>query len=100
MQGSGSHQAQGVLMTDQMWQVNIAFTEEGDRTRADAILELASQRFHGYGQAKRAPQDPSVPVIGQDLAAARALSDVSHQLLHAAVERIEAHEGRPVKVHG
>jgi hypothetical protein len=87
-------------MTDQMWRVDVAFTEEGDRTRADAVLELASQRFHGFGLAKRAPDDPSVPVIGQDLAAARALSDVSHQLLQAAVERIEAHEGHPVKVHG
>jgi len=87
-------------MADQMWRVDITFTEEGDRTRADALLELASQRFHGFGLAKRAPEDPSVPVIGQDLAAARALSDVSHQLLHAAAERIEAHEGHPVKVHG
>ncbi len=87
-------------MADQIWRVNVTFTEEGDRTRADAILELASQRFHGFGQAKRAPDDPSVPVIGQDLAAARALSDVSHQLLDAAAERIEAHEGHPVKVHG
>jgi hypothetical protein len=87
-------------MADQMWRVQIAFTEEAERTRADAILELASQRFHGYGQAKRAPDDPSVPVIGQDLAAARALSDLSHQLLQAAVERIEEFEGHPVKVHG
>jgi hypothetical protein len=87
-------------MSDQMWSVQIAFTEEDDRTRADAILELASQRFHGFGQAKRAPKDPNVPVIGQDLAAARALSDVSHQLLQAAAERIEEHEGHAVKVHG
>jgi hypothetical protein len=87
-------------MSDQNWSVQIAFTEEGDRTRADAILELASQRFHGFGQAKRAPEDPSVPVIGQDLAAARALSDLSHQLLNAAAERIEQHEGHTVKVHG
>jgi hypothetical protein len=87
-------------MSDQQWQVNVAFTEDGDRTRADAVLELASQRFHGYGQAKRAPEDPRMPVIGQDLAAARALSDLSHQLLNAAAERIEAHEGHPVKVHG
>ena len=87
-------------MADQLWRVDITFTEEGDRTRADAVLELASQRFHGYGQAKRAPDDPSVPVIGQDLAAARALSDVSHQLLDAAAQRIEEHEGHPVKVHG
>lgn len=87
-------------MADQMWRVQIAFTEEDDRTRADAILELACQRFHGFGLAKRAPADPRVPVIGQDLAAARALSDVSHQLLQAAAERIEQYEGRPVKVHG
>jgi hypothetical protein len=87
-------------MGDQFWRVDVTFTHEGDRTRADAILELASQRFHGYGQAKRAPEDPSVPVIGEDLAAARALSDLSHQLLNAAASRIEEFEGHPVKLHG
>ena len=86
-------------MSDQLWSVNVAFTEDGDRTRADAILELASQRFHGYGAAKRAPEDPRMPVIGQDLAAARALSDLSHQLLQAAAQRIEEHEGHPVNLH-
>jgi len=86
-------------MPEQSWAVNISFTEEGDRTRADAILELASQKFHGFGQAKRAPADPNVPVVGQDLAAARALSDLSHKLLEAAAERIESFEGHPVKLH-
>ena len=86
-------------MPDQTWRVDIGFTEDADRTRADATLELASQRFHGFGQAKRAPDDPNVPVIGQDLAAARALSDLSHQLLQAAAERIESFEGHPVKLH-
>jgi hypothetical protein len=87
-------------MADQIWQVSIVFTEEGDRTRADAMLELADERFHGYGRAKKAPEDPSVPVIGHDLAAARALSDLSHQLLNAAAGRIEEREGHAVKVHG
>lgn len=87
-------------MPDQTWRVNVAFTEDADRTRADAILELASERFHGFGQAKRAPEDPSVPVIGQDLAAARALSDLAHQLVSAAADRIEASEGRSVRPHG
>ena len=68
-------------MPEQSWSVTVAFTEDADRTRADAILQLASQKFHGFGQAKRAPEDPTVPVIGQDLAAARALSDLSHHLL-------------------
>jgi Rv2632c-like len=86
-------------MPDQNWRVEISFTEDEDRTRADAVLELASHRFHGFGQAKRAPEDPNVPVIGQDLAAARALSDVSHKLLEAAADRIESFEGHPVDVH-
>jgi hypothetical protein len=85
---------------EQNWQVNVSFVEDADRTRADAILELASQKFHGFGQAKRAPADPNVPVIGQDLAAARALSDLSHKLLEAAAERIESFVGHPVKLHG
>jgi hypothetical protein len=87
-------------MHELTWQVTVAFTEDADRTRADAILEIADQRFHGFGQAKRAPQDPSVPMIGQDLAAARALSDLSHKLLEAAADRIESFEGHPVKLHG
>jgi hypothetical protein len=56
--------------------------------------------FIARGRARRNPRDPNVPVVGEELAAARALSDLSHQLLHAAAERIEAFEGRPVKVHG
>ena len=86
-------------MPEHSWTVNVSFTEEGDRTRADAILDLASQKFHGFGLAKRAPADPNVPVVGQDLAAARALSDLSHKLLEAAAERIESFEGHPVKLH-
>ena len=87
-------------MADQNWTVNVAFTEEGDRTRADATLDLADERYHGYGRAKKAPEDPNVPLIGHDLAAARALSDLSHQLLHAAAARIEEREGHSVRVHG
>jgi hypothetical protein len=87
-------------MPEHIWSVSIAFTEDGDRTRADAVLDLAGARFHGFGQAKRAPEDPRVPVIGEDLAAARALSDLSHQLLQAAADRIEGVEGHPVKLHG
>lgn len=87
-------------MSDHTWHVNVAFVDEEDRTRADAVLELADERFHGFGQAKRAPGDPSVPIIGQDLAAARALSDLSHQLLEAAAHRIEKFAGHPVTPHG
>ena len=40
-----------------------------------------------------------MPAIGDELAAARALSDLAHNLLDAAAGRIEAFEGHPVKVH-
>jgi len=87
-------------MPEQSWHINVSFTEDADRTRADAILELASQKFHGFGQAKRAPDDPSVAMIGEELAAARALSALSHQLLEAAADRIGSFEGHSVNVHG
>ncbi len=83
-------------MPEQSWRVDVSFTEDADRTRADAVLELAGQKCHGFGLAKRAPEDPSVPVIGEELAAARALSHLSHQLLEAAAERIGGFEGHPV----
>jgi hypothetical protein len=85
-------------MSDHMWQVSVAFTEDDKRTRADAILELRDQRFHGWGQAKRSPEDPNVPVVGEELAASRALSDLAHQLLAAAADRIEQWEGRDVVI--
>ena len=85
-------------MTDQIWHATITFTEDDKRTRADAVLELHSQRFHGWGQAKRSPGDPKVPVVGEELAAARALADLSHQLLHAAADRIEGWEGHEVRL--
>ena len=44
--------------------VEITFTEEGDQTRAEAVLDQGGERFYGVGQAKRAPGDPDVPVIG------------------------------------
>jgi hypothetical protein len=83
-----------------MWHVEVGFTEVDERTRADAILEFAGRRFHGWGQAKRSPGDPNVPVVGEELAAARALSDLSHQLISAAAERIEDYEGRPITISG
>jgi hypothetical protein len=86
-------------MSDTTWNVAVRFVEDDARTRADAVLELRGQRFHGWGQAKRAPDDPNVPVVGEELAAARALSDVAHQLLHAAATRIEEFDGGPVTLH-
>ena len=90
------------MSSDTTWHVTLRFIEDDERTRADAILELHDHRFHGWGQAKRSPEDPNVPVVGEELAAARALSDLAHQLLDAAAQRIEEFDTgtRPVRLHG
>ena len=81
------------------WGVAVVFTEDDEKTRADAILQLGDRRFHGWGRARRNPLDPDVPRIGEELAAARALSDLSHQLVHAAAEAVEGFEGHEVRLH-
>lgn len=79
-----------------VWNVEIVFTEDEDRTRADAVLETGAEEISGWGRSRRSPADPDVPVIGEDLAASRALSDLAHQLLHEAASAIEDFEGRPI----
>lgn len=82
-----------------IWSVDIAFTEEGDETRADALLDIDGTHHHGWGRARRNPHDPDVPRVGEEIAAARALEDLARHLLGEAEHDIEEFEGRPVHVH-
>jgi hypothetical protein len=87
------------MSDNRVWTVEIVFTENGDRTRADARLRAGEREFTGWGRARRRPSDPDVPVIGEELAAARALADLTHRLVDEAADAIEQFEGRPVKLH-
>ena len=87
------------MIEQRVWTVEITFTEDEDRTRADARLKAGDRQFHGWGRARRNPLDPDVPAIGEELSAARALSELSHRLVHEAAEAIERFEGRPVTLH-
>jgi hypothetical protein len=80
-------------------EVEITETQEGE-TEANATLEVGQQRFGGWGRARRNPADPELPRIGEELATARALSDLAHHLLDEAARLIERYEGRPARVHG
>ena len=52
------------------------------------------------GDAARDPLDTDVPLIGEEVAAARALiRDLAHQLLGAAESEIEDIEHHPVRIH-
>ena len=83
-------------MATKTWLVQVNLDEEGDDTRADATLQLENKmEMRGSGFSRRNPHDESEPRIGDELAAARALSDLAHQLLAAAAHDIEAKTHTP-----
>jgi len=81
------------------WSVEILLDETTDQTEAEAVLVVDGERYAGWGRARRNPTDPAVPRIGEELASARALSDLAHKLLDAAAASIEEFEGHRVEVH-
>jgi uncharacterized protein DUF1876 len=83
-----------------VWAVSITFSEDEDHTRADAVLTGGPTELRGWGRARRSPNDPSLPAVGEEIAAARALGDLSHHLLEQAAHLIEAWEGHPVELEG
>jgi hypothetical protein len=85
-------------MTTKTWTVQVTLDEEGDDTRADAALSVENKmEFRGRGVSRRNPHDESEPRIGDELATARALSDLAHQLLAAAATDIEAKTHVPAR---
>jgi hypothetical protein len=84
------------MTTSKHWKVDVYIDEHDGRTRAEARLHHPDgPRRTGHGWAKRNPEDSDVAEIGDELAAARALSDLAAQLLQATSSDIEAitHEG-------
>jgi hypothetical protein len=71
------------------WPVEISLHEEDRETRAEARLIKDRMGMVGRGLARRNPQDQEVTHIGEEIAAARALSDLAHQLLSDAAGQIE-----------
>jgi len=85
-------------MTNKTWTVRLRLDEEGDDTRADATLSLDDNReLRGHGISRRNPRDESEPRIGDELASARALSDLAHQLLATAATDIESRTHVPAR---
>ncbi len=79
--------------------LDAVFDEGTQDTEARVTMQIAGREFVGLGRARRNPEDPNVPVVGEELALARALNDLSHKLVEAAADRIEEFEGHPVSVH-
>lgn len=79
--------------------VEIEVEDHPDHTEAKAVLQVAGDLRGGWGRARRNPGDPDRPVVGEELAMARALADLARHLGHDVEEQIEAGEGRPAHVH-
>lgn len=85
-------------MPDAHWTVDMAVMEDGRETRCQARLNgREGTVMVGEGVAHANPADENVPMIGDELAAARALSDLSHQLLNTAARDIESRTHVPVR---
>ena len=78
------------------WTVQVDIDEYEDRTRAVArLVTSGDQPLAGTGLARLHPSDRGVPRIGDELAVARALSELSHLLLDIAAREIEQSSGVP-----
>ena len=79
------------MITTRTWSVQIFLTDEGERTRADAVLHSgAMPELRGVGYAHSSPRALTVPEIGDELAAAEALSELSTKLVTSAALDIDA----------
>ena len=85
-------------MTTKTWMVQVLLNEDGDDTIADAALNVENtMQLRGHGTSRRNPRDELEPRIGDELAAARALSDLAHQLLSVAASDIESKTHVPAR---
>lgn len=80
-------------MQDKNWTVQIRITEDGDDTRAEAVLTTDDTAqdmvaVTGRGVAHRNPIDRPIPEIGDELAASRALEDLAIRLHDIASDDI------------
>lgn len=81
------------------WTVRIDIGEHDGTTRATAHLRTGDRTaLTGTGSARLNPADPNVPEIGDELATARALSQLAHALLEAAADDISRVLHRPVEL--
>jgi hypothetical protein len=84
------------VVTERSWTVKITLDEQNGTTEAAAVLDAGARpELRGHGSARRHPKDEEDHQIGDELAAARALSDLAHKLLDTAAQDIESHTHTP-----
>jgi hypothetical protein len=71
------------------WHVVVYLHEQENQTSARAVLPSGDSEISGQGVARRMPSDRNVPEIADELATARALSDLAHRLFDTTMADIE-----------
>ncbi len=88
------------MNTDDRWSMEVFVAEIDGETDAETRLTKADYRsFSGRGKAKLNPADRNVAMIGEEIAIARALSDLSHKLLHSAAVGVEGMTHEKARLH-
>jgi hypothetical protein len=88
------------MSTTKTWHIDIYIGEHEGQTHAEARLRPDGEAsLSGTGTARLNPTDRDVPEIGDELATARALSDLAHRLLHAAAADIESATHEKARLH-
>ncbi|MEU6476057.1 DUF1876 domain-containing protein [Streptomyces sp. NPDC047017] len=77
------------------WHVELEFEEDGQHTRAAALVRLPDgSEVHGHGRASRHRIDSDQPRVGEEVAGARALNEIAMRLLTKAHDEIDTASGR------
>jgi hypothetical protein len=75
------------------WKLTIESHEDDDYCEMVVHLDAGDRSLAGVGRSRRNPTDRSVPQIGEELAAARALHDLANHLTDDARVMIETYAG-------
>jgi hypothetical protein len=86
---------------DYNWHIDIELEEDDTHTHATVRAQLGDgETMTTRGDAYRNPKDASQPMIGEEIAAARALIALGTELLQSASSRIERAVHHPVHLTG
>ncbi|MCB2224221.1 MAG: DUF1876 domain-containing protein [Actinobacteria bacterium] len=68
--------------------ITIRIDEDETNTLVFAEMDLRGDHFESVGRARRNPDDRPLPIVGEELATARALNDLSCQVMESANAKI------------
>jgi hypothetical protein len=74
------------------WTLELMIREDEDHCEVIAHLDAGDRSLEGSGLSRRNPDDPKVPQVGEELATARALTDLAKHLTEDAWRMIEEFE--------